>query len=225
MESLYRIKNLVKNYQSDQQTLPILKGLNFEVSKKTSVCIMGPSGSGKSTLLNLLAALDTPNSGEILYQGKNINDWTDQEKAFFRREKLGFVFQFHHLLKELTVLENIKLPALIAKKDKKSALKRAELLVEAIGLKERKAHFPSQLSGGESQRVAVARALMNQPEVILADEPIGNLDRDNGMKIKKLLFDLQEQFEMNLIAVSHDRFFSEAFSSVLMLEDGQLQAL
>ena len=225
MEPLFKVSNLVKNYQSERQNLPILKSLNFEVSKKTTVCIMGPSGSGKSTLLNLLGALDTPNSGEILYQGKNINQWSDQEKAFFRREKLGFVFQFHHLLKELNLLENIQLPALIAKKDKKSSLKRAEQLIEAIGLQDRKAHFPSQLSGGESQRVAVARALMNQPELILADEPIGNLDRNNGIKIKKLLFELQEQFQMSLIAVSHDRFFSEAFSSVLKLEDGQLQKL
>ena len=225
MESIYSIKNLIKNYQTASQSLPILKGINFEISRNSSVCIMGPSGSGKSTLLNLLGALDEPNSGEILYYGRDINTWNDHQKAFFRREKLGFIFQFHHLLKELTVLENIQLPALIAKKDKKSALKRAEFLIETIGLKERKNHFPSQLSGGESQRAAVARALMNQPELILADEPVGNLDRSNGIMIRNLLFDLQEQFEMSLIAVSHDSAFSEAFSSILKLEDGQLQKL
>lgn len=223
MSDIYVIKNLVKNYSTSSQSLPILKGLNLNLSKGSSVCIMGPSGSGKSTLLNLMGALDTPTSGELFYYDRNIADWTEDQKAFFRRDKLGFVFQFHHLLKELTVLENICLPALISRKPHKESLKRAEFLAETFGLKERIKHYPSQLSGGESQRTAVARALMNEPELILADEPAGNLDRKNGMIIRDLFFELLEKFKVTLVAVSHDSFFSSAFSSVLKLEDGKLK--
>ena len=180
-----------------------------------------PSGSGKSTLLNIMGALDRPDSGEVLYCNRDISQWTDQQMAFFRRDKLGFVFQFHHLLKELTVLENIALPAYITGTLKKIRLKRAEFLAESLGLKDRRSHYPSQLSGGERQRVAVARALMNEPDMILADEPVGNLDKKNGMIIRDLFFELQEKFSLTLVAVSHSAFFAEAFSSVLWLEDGK----
>ncbi|MDE0092732.1 MAG: ABC transporter ATP-binding protein [Oligoflexia bacterium] len=223
--AIYEIKNLVKNYSIESQELKILKGLNFTVSKGSSTCIMGPSGSGKSTLLNLMGALDHVTSGQILYYGRNISDWTEDQKAFFRRDKLGFVFQSHYLLKEFTVLENISLPAYILKKSKKSFLERAQFLAESLGLKDRIQHYPSQLSGGESQRVAVARALMNEPEVLLADEPVGNLDRRNGMIIRDLFFELQGKFHLTLVAVSHDPFFADVFSQVVQLEDGQLKAL
>ena len=222
-EVVYEIKNLVKNYWIESQSLQILKGLNFIISKGSSTCITGPSGSGKSTLLNLMGALDSPSSGQILYYGRNISDWTEDQRAFFRRDKLGFVFQSHYLLKEFTVLENISLPAYISKQSKKKTLERAELLAENLGLKERIQHYPSQLSGGESQRVAVARALMNEPEILLADEPVGNLDRKNGMIIRDLFFELQEKFYLTLIAVSHDSFFASAFSKIVKLEDGQLK--
>ena len=224
-EIIYEIKNLVKNYSIESQTLQVLKGLNFTVSKGSSVCIMGPSGSGKSTLLNLMGALDQPAEGQVLYYGRNISDWTEDQRAFFRRDKLGFVFQSHYLLKEFTVLENISLPAYISKKSKKKILERAQFLSESLGLKERVQHYPSQLSGGESQRVAVARALMNEPEILLADEPVGNLDRKNGMIIRDLFFELQEKFRLTLVAVSHDSFFASAFSKIVKLEDGQLKDL
>ncbi|MBC6415177.1 MAG: ABC transporter ATP-binding protein [Bdellovibrionales bacterium] len=223
-EVIYVIKNLCKSYQLDSYTLDILKNVNLSVKKGDSICIRGPSGSGKSTLLNLMGSLDEPSSGERIFYGQDISSWTDQQKAFFRRDKLGFVFQFHYLLKELTVLENIQLPAYIANKPKKKSLERASFLAETLGLKERLTHYPSQLSGGELQRTSVARALMNQPELILADEPVGSLDKKNGLIIRDLFFELQETFKISLIAVSHNSFFADAFSSVLMLEDGNLKA-
>ena len=228
-ENIYVIKNLYKSYKSSlsQKTeeLAILKGISFNLARGDSICIRGPSGSGKSTLLNLLGTLDEPSSGERIFYGQEISQWTDKQKAFFRRDKLGFVFQFHYLLKELNVLENIKLPAYIAKKAKKQSIERAEFLAETLGLKERLKHYPAQLSGGELQRTAVARALMNEPELILADEPVGSLDKKNGLIIRDLFFELKEKFQVSLIAVSHNSFFAEAFSHVLMLEDGQIKKL
>ena len=224
-EIVYEVKNLVKNYFNESQELKILKDLSLTVSKGSSLCIMGPSGSGKSTLLNLMGALDRPTLGKILYYGRDISDWTEDQRAFFRRDKLGFVFQSHYLLKEFTVLENISLPAYISKKSKKKFLERAHFLADSLGLKDRIQHYPSQLSGGESQRVAVARALMNEPEILLADEPVGNLDRKNGVIIRDLFFELQKKFNLTLIAVSHDSFFASAFSKTVKLEDGQLKDL
>ena len=221
--NIYEIKDLVKNYHTESQTLPILKGLSLTIPKGSALCITGPSGSGKSTLLNIMGALDRPSSGKILYHNRDLCKWTDDQLAFFRRDKLGFVFQFHHLLKEFTVLENIIIPAYISRKDKKSALDRAKFLAESLGLQERMSHYPSQLSGGEQQRVAVARALMNEPEILLADEPVGNLDRKNAFIIRDLFFELHDKFHLTLIAVSHELFFASAFSSVLKLEDGKIQ--
>ena len=221
-ENIYEIKKLVKSYQMESQELPILRGLDLSVQKGSALCITGPSGSGKSTLLHLMGALDRPSSGEILYRNRDLSEFTDEQMAFFRRNKLGFVFQFHHLLGEFTVLENIMLPGYINGKTKKICSERAGFLAESLGLKERLAHYPSQLSGGEQQRVAVARALMNEPEIILADEPVGNLDRKNGLIIRDLFFELQEKFHLTLVAVSHDTFFAEAFPSVLKLEDGKI---
>ena len=224
-ENIYEIKDLVKNYQTESQVLPILKDLNLKVKRGSAICITGPSGSGKSTLLHILGALDRPNSGKILYYNRDISEWTDEQMAFFRRDKLGFVFQFHHLLKEFTVLENIIMPAYIIGKSRKISLQRANFLAESLGLKDRISHYPSQLSGGEQQRVAVARALMNEPEIILADEPVGNLDRKNSLIIRNLFFELHEKFRLTLIAVSHSPFFAEAFSSVLKLEDGKIHQI
>ena len=220
--SIYEVKNLVKNYQTGSQILPILKGLNLNVKKGSAVCITGPSGSGKSTLLNIMGALDRPSSGKVLYHGRDLCQWTDEQLAFFRRDRLGFVFQFHHLLKEFTVLENIAMPACISGKLKTIGWERAGFLAESLGLKDRISHYPSQLSGGEQQRVAVARALMNEPEIILADEPVGNLDRKNGQIIRDLFFELHEKFHLTFIAVSHSVFFAEAFSLVLKLEEGKI---
>ncbi len=223
--NIYEVKNLVKSYQAASQDLTILKGLDLTVQKGAAICITGPSGSGKSTLLNILGALDRPSSGQVLYCGRDLREWTDDQMAFFRRDKLGFVFQFHHLLKEFTVLENIILPAYISGRPKKDSLKKAGFLAESLGLKERISHYPSQLSGGEQQRAAVARALMNDPEIILADEPSGNLDRKNSLIIRDLFFELHKTFSLTLIAVSHSPFFASAFSSILKLEDGKIHEI
>lgn len=221
-EYIYQIKSLVKNYPIGGQELPVLKGVDLKVPKGAALCIIGPSGSGKSTLLHIMGALDRPSSGEILYHSRNLSQFTDEQQAFFRRNELGFVFQFHHLLGEFTVLENIMLPGYINKQSKKACLERAAFLAESLGLKERISHYPSQLSGGEQQRTAVARALMNEPEIILADEPVGNLDRKNSLIIQNLFFELQEKFNLTLVAVSHDLLFAEAFPLVLTLEDGKI---
>ncbi len=222
-ENIYEIKSLVKKYQTESQELTILNDLTLTVPKGSALCITGPSGSGKSTLLNIMGTLDYPSSGEILYHNRNICEWTEEQMAFFRRNKLGFVFQFHHLLGEFTVVENIMLPGYINGQAKKICLERAGFLAENLGLKNRLTHYPSQLSGGEQQRVAVARALMNEPEIILADEPVGNLDKKNSLIIRDLFFELQEKFRLTLIAVSHDSFFAEAFPSILKLEDGKIR--
>lgn len=221
--NIYEIKNLVKSYKMESQELPILKGLDLSIQKGSALCITGPSGSGKSTLLHIMGALDRPTSGKILYHNRNLCEWTDEQMAFFRRSKLGFVFQFHHLLGEFTVLENIMMPGYISGYAKKICSERANFLAESLGLKERMSHYPSQLSGGEQQRVAVARALMNEPEVILADEPVGNLDKKNSLVIRNLFFELQKKFRLTLIAVSHDVSFAEAFPLVLRLEDGKIR--
>lgn len=224
-DNIYELRALTKSYGSGARSLPILKGLDLSVAKGEALCVTGPSGSGKSTLLNIMGALDRPSSGQVLFQNRDIASWTDEQMAFFRRDKLGFVFQFHHLLKEFTVLENIALPAYISGKPKKARQERAGFLAESLGLKDRLSHYPSQLSGGESQRAAVARALMNEPEILLADEPVGNLDRKNGLIIRDLFFELREKFNLSLIAVSHSVFFAEAFSSVLKLEDGKISPI
>ena len=220
---IYEIKNLVKDYENESEKLNILNGLNFKVQREKAICITGPSGSGKTTLLHLMGALDRPGSGKILYRGQDLGRFTDDQLAFFRRDKLGFIFQFHYLLGEFNVLENISMPARIAGKPKKIFLEKAEILADTLGLKERLSHYPSQLSGGERQRVAVARALINDPEIILADEPVGNLDRKNALLIRDLFFELQKKFRLTLIVVSHDLFFSESFPTIFQLEDGKIK--
>ena len=219
---IYEIKDLFKSYKQGETETLVLKGLNFNVKKKESLCIKGPSGSGKSTLLKIMGALDEPSKGEVLYHGKNLSKWSENQKAFFRRDKLGFIFQFHHLFKELNALENMALPGLIQGRTHKQARTKASHIAENLGLKDRLRHYPSQLSGGECQRVAIGRALMNDPEILLADEPVGNLDRKNSLAIRDLFFELTERFNLSLVAVSHSTFFAEAFSRILHLEDGQI---
>ncbi len=222
-ENIYELKNIVKNYQHGSHTLPILKGLNLQVQKGQAICITGPSGSGKSTLLHIMGTLDQATSGQMLYRGRDLLEFSEDQLAFLRRSRLGFVFQFHHLLNEFTTLENIMVPSYLAKTPHKVSLKRAHFLMDTLGLSQRQKHYPSELSGGEQQRVAIARALMNEPEILLADEPVGNLDRDNAKFIRDLLFNLHEKFALTLIAVSHDTFFAEAFSTILKLEEGKIR--
>lgn len=224
-ENIYEVKNLTKIYKQASQNLFILKNINFCVKKGEAICISGPSGSGKSTLLNILGTLDCPSSGQVLYREKDLNSLTNQEVSFFRKNKLGFIFQFHHLLGEFTVLENIMMPAILAGKSKALRLERAQFLIQTLGLNDRQKHYPSQLSGGEQQRVAIGRALMNEPDILLADEPVGNLDRQNARIIRDLFFELHKKFQLTLLACSHDSFFTEAFPSILKLEDGRVKKI
>ena len=201
--------------------LSILKDVSLQVRAGEAVCIVGPSGSGKSTLLHILGTLDRPSSGDVLYEDQNLFQKTDSELAAFRNVSLGFVFQFHHLLPEFTALENVMMPGRIAGRKLDELQSSATDLLEKVGLKERMHSYPSQLSGGELQRTAIARALMQKPRLLLADEPTGNLDTANGQQVQNLFFQLKESLGLTLIVVTHDERFARRFSRVHRLADGR----
>ena len=215
-ESLIKAENITKSFGN----LQVLKGINLEVEKGKIHSVVGASGAGKTTLLQILGTLSKPDSGDIIYDGRNINDFSDAELSSFRNRQIGFVFQFHHLLPEFTALENVCIPAFIARKPKAEAEKRALELLGYLGLTERKNHKPSELSGGEKQRVAVARALMNNPAVVMADEPSGNLDSENRHELHELLFRLRDDFGQTFIIVTHDDNFAERSDRIFHIKDG-----
>lgn len=200
--------------------LEVLKGIDLDIYQGEAVCILGASGAGKSTLLHILGALDRPTLGRALYKEQDLSRKTDEELAAFRNKELGFVFQFHHLLSEFSALENIMLPARIGGVSPKEAKTRAMELLKLLGLQDRAEHFPSQLSGGEQQRVAVARALVQQPKILLADEPTGNLDTENSRHIQELFFNFKNRLGLTLVVVTHDANFATRFPRRLMLKDG-----
>ncbi len=201
--------------------LQILKGLDFEVVKGEAVCILGASGAGKSTFLHILGTLDRPTRGTVYFQGADLFAKNDSELSAFRAEKLGFVFQFHHLLSEFSALENVMLPGRIAGKTPQECRARAAELLEYFGLNHRLTHYPSELSGGEQQRVAIARALFHKPALLLADEPTGNLDSENSLKIQDLFFKLKEEMGLTLVVVTHDNRFAARFPRSVKMADGQ----
>jgi lipoprotein-releasing system ATP-binding protein len=213
-------KCITKAYQMEGSRLEVLKGVDISIKKGEAVCIMGTSGAGKSTLLHILGTLDRPSLGKVYYQGEDLTRKSDEQLAEFRNKKMGFVFQFHHLLPELTALENVSLPARIGGKSKSEAKSKAEELLKKLGLSQRGHHYPSELSGGERQRVAIARALVQDPEILLADEPSGNLDQDNGEVIQDLFFQLQKDLDLTLIVVTHDPEFARRFPKVYRLKNG-----
>ena len=198
----------------------ILKGLTFEVPQKQIVAIVGPSGSGKSTLLGLLAGLDTPTSGSIQLNGQEITSWTEYQLAHFRRQNIGYIFQSFHLIPTLTALENVALPLELS--GDMSADTRAQELLEAVGLQDRQGHYPSQLSGGEQQRVAVARAFACRPPILLADEPTGNLDSATGQMVIDLLLNLNRDQGSTLVLVTHDSTLAERTERIITLHDGMI---
>lgn len=214
-------QNITKYYGSDDSKVEVLKGVDLNITEGEALCILGASGAGKSTLLQILGTLDTPTAGDVLYRGEPLFRKSEQELATFRNQKLGFVFQFHHLLSEFTALENVEMPALIAGEGRKQLRGRAEELLNVLGLGARKHHYPSQLSGGEQQRVAIARALVQKPELLLADEPTGNLDAKNGQLIQDVFFELRDRYGLTLIAVTHDNRFAQRFPRRLSLLDGR----
>lgn len=201
-------------------TLEVLKGVDLHVTKGEIVSIVGPSGAGKTTLLQILGTLDQPNSGEVQLCGTNVGKLGERELARFRNQKIGFIFQFHQLLPEFSALENVMIPGLIAGKDKKKTQERALELLSYLQLSDRVEHKPTELSGGEKQRVAVARALINQPEIILADEPSGSLDSQNKEELHKLLFDLRDKFGLTIIIVTHDKELAALSDRVIQMKDG-----
>jgi len=201
-------------------SLPILKGVDFEVDKGEIVSIIGASGAGKSTLLHILGTLDKPDSGTVELNGTKINKLSGELVSVFRNKNIGFVFQFHHLLPEFTALENICIPAFIAKVQKKDAEKKAMELLDMLGLKERAQHKPNELSGGEQQRIAVARALINRPTVVLADEPSGNLDSMNADALHQFFITLRENFKQTFIIVTHNEGLAKISDRVVTMKDG-----
>lgn len=219
---LLKLDQISKSYPTASK--PILKDLSFEIDAGESVAILGPSGSGKSTLLNIIGALDRPDTGEVFFDNQNLLNLPDKGLADFRNREIGFVFQSHHLLPQCSVIENVLLPTLTIKDEslKKECKVRAMELIGEVGLWEQKDKFPGTLSGGECQRVAVIRALINKPKIILADEPTGSLDRENAQEVSDLLLKLQDEFNTALIVVTHAEDLGLRMERVYHLIDGQL---
>lgn len=223
MSNILTIKNLEKKYITDSEELTVLKNLNLTVEEGSKLVIAGESGSGKSTLLNIIGGIDSATSGSVTAGNWEVTSLNEAKMAEYRSNFIGLIFQFHYLLKDFTALENVYMPALIAGLSKKEAVERAQALLNDVGISERINHLPSQLSGGERQRVACARALINNPNLILADEPTGNLDPANAEKIGDLLFSLSDKYKKTLILVTHDMKLAEKGDKLFRIVEGQLK--
>ncbi|HKL33971.1 MAG TPA: ABC transporter ATP-binding protein [Tangfeifania sp.] len=215
----------VKDIKKSFGKLEVLNGIHLEIPNGKVYSVVGASGAGKTTLLQIIGTLSKPDAGEIYYDDRKIFSLSEKDLAEFRNKEIGFVFQFHHLLPEFTALENICIPAFIAKKSKKEAEKAAMKLIDYLGLKDRKSHKPSELSGGEKQRVAVARALINNPSVVLADEPSGNLDSANRNELHELLFKLRDDFGQTFVIVTHDDHFADQSDKIIHIKDGVIEEI
>lgn len=223
MSNLLEVRGLCKSYGSGSSRLDVLSGIDLNLQSGTTTALVGASGAGKSTLLNLLGALDRPTSGTVCFRGDNIFNKNDRQLAAFRNRSIGFVFQFHHLLPEFTALENVMMPALIARIPRPQARKTAETLLEDVGLGQRMTHRPGELSGGEQQRVAIARALALGPELLLADEPTGNLDMKTSDGIHAMLTELQVKNGLTLVIVTHNERLASAMGTTIHLLDGRVE--
>lgn len=210
--------NIYKSYGS----LPVLKGISLDIAEKEIICITGESGAGKSTLLHILGTLDKPDSGEVYYSDRNVFEFKPKELSEFRNTQIGFIFQFHQLIPELTAIENIMLPMMIAGKPKKECAARAMYLLQYLGLESRKTHKSTELSGGEQQRIAIGRALSNNPKVILADEPSGNLDSKNARLVHDMFLKLRDDFGLTFVIVTHNQELPQIADRQIVLSDGQI---
>lgn len=222
MKPIIKVKNLVKIYDNGPQKVEVLKGISFDVKPAEVVVIKGPSGVGKSTLLHIIGALDLPTAGKVWLDGQDINALSNSGLARFRNKSVGFVFQFHHLLPEFTAFENVLIPSFMHEPLTKEKEEYARYLLEEVGLGHRLEHKPNELSGGEQQRVAVARALINRPRVLLADEPTGNLDRKNSEMLYELMLSLNKKFNQTLVIVTHDEHMTLKATRIIEMDDGKI---
>ena len=220
MNKLFECIDVSKTFTIDKSPIEALKKVNFDISLNSSLGIIGPSGCGKSTLLNLLAGLDNPSSGKVIYKGNSISSMTNDERAIWRNEDLGFVYQFHHLLPEFTALENVSMSLQISGVSKSNSFERSEEILKKVGLKERINHLPSELSGGERQRVAIARSMVNEPTCLIMDEPTGDLDTNNASIIIDLILNLIESKDISLILATHDMVFANLLDNIIDLSNG-----
>jgi len=217
-------KNLNKAYQNGSKNLPVLVNLNLKVADQETITIMGPSGSGKSTLLHILGTLDKPDSGSVIINEEDISTFSEKQISRLRNRDIGFIFQFHHLLPEFTAMENVIIPAYIYG-NSENKIKKTKELFEYVGLSERMEHYPSQLSGGERLRVAVLRALVNNPSIIFADEPTGNLDAENAEKLLQLFKNISNDFQQSLVITTHNKDVANLGDKQLLLQNGSLKNL
>jgi lipoprotein-releasing system ATP-binding protein len=221
---ILRAKNLSKDFTKGKDRISVVKGVSLDINAGDCLAIMGASGAGKSTLLHMLGTLDRPTQGELFFGPRNTNVWkmSDEELSDFRNRNLGFVFQFHYLLPEFTALENVMMPALISGMTRPDAIEKATELLQFVGLKHRMEHRPGELSGGEQQRVAIARSVILKPKLLLGDEMTGNLDSENSRRVIDLLLDLNQQFGIAILIVTHDNDVASRMKRVLLMKDGKI---
>ena len=216
------LENLSKTFMKEDNRIEVLRGLNLKIEKGDSLAVLGASGAGKSTLIHIMGMLDHPTGGSLSINGENVFGWGEKQRSSFRNSHIGFVFQFNNLLPEFNALENTMMPALIGRMPSKLAGEKACKLLKEVGLESRIRHKPGELSGGEQQRVAIARALIMEPDILLADEPTGNLDTETGKKIEDILVELNKEKQITLITVTHNKLLAERMSERIVLRDGKI---
>ncbi len=217
------IQNLFKEFKSGENVVEVLKGVNLAIKERSTTAIMGASGVGKSTLLHIMGTIERPDTGKMLFQGEDVFAFDDEDLAQFRNRSIGFIFQFHHLLPEFNALENVMMPALISRMKRSEAMAKAESVLDRVGLSERLTHRVGELSGGEQQRVAIARSLVLQPAVLLADEPTGDLDTKNSRKIHELLLLLNKELGITLVVVTHSKELADLMEHCVTLVHGKME--